>query len=373
MKTTHLIIPALLLLAACGHKQDEKAANVPTSAADSTASFLTDSVRRMNPENELTLNGTVTFDQDNVVRVFPLVSGNVEKANVTLGAYVKKGQDLAVIRSGDISNYVNNYQSDKADLEVAQQAVKNTDAQFKAGFASQTDMLTAKNNLKKAQEELGKSANVLRVYGGTNASNGQPYFTVKAPIGGYIVEKNVNTGQDLRADNQNPLYTISSLQRIWVMANVYEQDIPQIRQGEAVDVQVLAYPDRTFRGHIDNISSVLDDQARVLKVRIVLDNKDGMLKPDMFATIHVHVGNNGGAGPAGGTSANALAVPQKAVVFDRDHYYVILQTGKDKYEVREVTVQKNTTRYAFVEGGNLKPGDTVVTEGSLLLYNDLTD
>ncbi|WP_229374695.1 efflux RND transporter periplasmic adaptor subunit [Fibrella rubiginis] len=367
MKTIHLIIPALLLLAACG-KKDEKAAEAPTSAADSTASYLTDSVRRMNPENELTLNGTVTFDQDNVVRVFPLVSGNVEKATVTLGTFVKKGQDLAVIRSGDISNYVNDYQSDKADLEVAQQGLKNTEAQFKAGFASQTDMLTAKNNLKKAQEELGKSANVLRVYGGANAANGQPYFTVKAPIGGYIVEKNVNTGQDLRADNQSPLYTISSLQRIWVMANVYEQDIPQIKQGESVDVQILAYPDRTFRGHIDNVSSVLDQQARVLKVRIVLDNKEGLLKPDMFATIHVHVGNNGG-----GTQGNALAVPQKAVVFDRDHYYVVLLKGKDKYEVREVKVEKNTTRYAFVEGGGLKPGDTVITEGSLLLYNDLTD
>ena len=371
MNTTPLILPTLCLLlavAACGPKK-EADANIPTSAADSTASFLTDSVRRMNPENELTLNGTVTFDQDNVVRVFPLVSGNVEKASVTLGTYVKKGQGLAMIRSGDISNYVNNYQADKADLEVAQQALKNTDAQFKAGFASQTDMLTVKNNLKKAQEELGKSTNVLRVYGGSSANNGQPYFTVKAPISGYIVEKNVNTGQDLRSDNQNPLYTISSLQRVWVMANVYEQDIPQIKQGEAVEVQVLAYPDRTFRGHINNVSSVLDQQARVLKVRIVLDNKAGLLKPDMFATIHVQVGNNGGNVPGG----SSLAVPQKAVVFDRDHYYVILKTGPEKYEAREVSVQKNTTRYAFVTGGNLKPGDTVVTEGSLLLYNDLTD
>ncbi len=368
MKTIHTIcsILAVGLLAACGSK-DSATGNVPTSDADSTASYLTDSVRRMNPENELVLNGTVTFDQDNVVRVFPLVSGNVEKANVTLGVYVKKGQDLAIIRSGDISNYVNNYQADKADLEVAQQALKNTEAQYKAGFASQTDLITARNNLKKAQEELGRSTNVLRVYGGANANTGQPYFTVKAPIAGYIVEKNVNTGQDLRSDNQNPLYTISSLQRIWVMANVYEQDIPQIKQGEGVDVQLLAYPDRTFRGHIDNVSNVLDQQARVMKVRIVLDNKEGLLKPDMFATIHVHVGNNGG-----GSTGNALAVPQKAVVFDRDHYYVVVQTGKEKYSVREVKVEKNTTRYAFVEG-NLHPGETVITEGSLLLYNDLTD
>ncbi|GAB3786092.1 efflux RND transporter periplasmic adaptor subunit [Spirosoma horti] len=363
------LIPLLigLGLAACGHKNEETD-KVPTSSADSSSSYLTDSVRLMNPEDELTLNGTVTFDQDNVVRVFPLVSGNVEKTTVTLGAYVQKGQDLALIRSGDISTYTNDYQSDKSDLEVAQQQLKNVSAQYKSGFASETDFLTAKNNVKKAQDELSKSANILRIYGGSTAGTGQPYFSVKAPISGYIVEKNVNTGQDLRADNQDPLYTISSLQQIWVLANVYEQDIPEIKQGQPVDLQVLAYPDKTFRGVISNVSSVLDEQARVLKVRIVLDNKEGLLKPDMFATIHVHLPNT-----TAGKGGESLAVPQKAVVFDRDHYYVIVQTGKDKYEVREVNVMKNTTRFAFVRGGNLKPGDTVVTEGSLLLYNDLTD
>ncbi|MFD2936479.1 efflux RND transporter periplasmic adaptor subunit [Spirosoma flavum] len=367
MKKT--LIPLLigLGLAACGHKNEETD-KAPTSSADSSSSYLTDSVRQMNPEDELTLNGTVTFDQDNVVRVFPLVSGNVQKTTASLGAYVQKGQDLALIRSGDISNYTNDYQADKSDLEVAQQQLKNISAQYKSGFASETDFLTAKNNVKKSQDELSKSSNILRVYGGSTAGTGEPSFSVKAPITGYIVEKNVNTGQDLRADNQNPLYTISSLQQIWVMANVYEQDIPEIKQGQPVDIQVLAYPDKTFKGIISNVSSVLDEQARVLKVRIVLPNKDGLLKPDMFATIHVHLprsSTNGGE--------KSLAVPQKAVVFDRDHYYVIVQTGKDKYEAREVKVMKNTTRYAFVSGGNLKPGNIVVTEGSLLLYNDLTD
>ena len=362
-----VVLAAGLAMAACGHK-DTGQEKAPTSAADSSSSYLTDSVRRMNPEGELTLNGTVTFDQDNVVRVFPLVSGNVEKTTASLGAYVQKGQDLASIRSGDISTYTNDYQADKSDLEVAQQQLKNISAQYKSGFASETDYLTARNNVKKAEDELSKSSNILRVYGGSTVGTGQPYFSVKAPISGYIVEKNVNTGQDLRADNQNPLYTISSLQQIWVIANVYEQDIPQIKQDESVDIQVLAYPEKLFRGVISNVSSVLDEQARVLKVRIVLPNKDGLLKPDMFATIHVHLPNKNTP-----DSQQALAVSQKAVVFDRDHYYVIVQTGTDKYEVREVTVLKNTTRYAFVEGGNLKPGDIVVTEGSLLLYNDLTD
>lgn len=358
-----LIASLVLVLAACGQKSAPE--KVPTSAADSSSSYLVDSVRRISPESELTLNGTVTFDQDNVVRVFPLVSGNVEKTTASLGAYVQKGQDLAIIRSGDISNYVNDYQADKSDLEIAQQAMKNVSAQYKSGFASETDMLTAKNNLQKAQDELSKSTNILKVYGGSNTT-GQPYFTVKAPITGFIVEKNVNTGQDLRSDNTNPLYTISSLQRIWVLANVYETDIPEVKQGQSVDVQVLAYPDKIFVGRIDNISSVLDEQARVLKVRIMLENKGGLLKPDMFATIHVHLSHTT-------SEEQALAVAQKALVFDRDHYFVVVQTGREKYETREVKVIKNTTRYAFIEGGNLKPGDKIITEGSLLIYNDLTN
>lgn len=363
MKQYLIAIAASLIAVSCAKKKEEQ---LPTSAADSTSSYLTDKVRRMNPEGDLTLNGTVTFDQDNVVRVFPLVSGNVQKTTVTLGAYVQKGQDLAIIRSGDISNYVNDYQADKSDLEVAQQQFRNTEAQFKAGFASQTDLLTARNNLKKAQEELGKSANILKVYGGSTEGSAQPLFTVKAPITGYIVEKNVNTGQDLRPDNQTPLYTISSLQQVWVIANVYEQDIPNIRLNAPVDIQVLAYPGRTFHGTISNISSVLDSEARVLKVRIVLPNPNGLLKPDMFATVRVHL-------PSAGSGGQGLAVPQKAVVFDRDQNYVIVKTGPDKYDVRQVNVIKNTSRYSLVEGGNLKPGDVVVTEGSLMLYNDLTD
>ena len=264
-----------------------------------------DSVRQVNPEGELTLNGTVTFDQDNVVRVFPLVSGNVEKASATLGTYVKKGQALATIRSGDISTYVKDFQADKSDLEVAEQNLKNISAQYKAGFASETDFLTAKNNLQKARDELSRSTNVLKVYGGDDNTSGQPYFTVRAPIAGYIVDKDVTAGQDLRSDNGDPLYTISSLQRVWVMANVYETDIPQVKQGQIVDIQLLAYPDKTFRGRIDNISSVLDKQARVLKVRIVIDNKEGLLKPDMFATIHVHLPNahNAQQGPGCGAES----------------------------------------------------------------------
>jgi cobalt-zinc-cadmium efflux system membrane fusion protein len=366
MKKVLVIIACGLALAACGHTNGERE-KVPSSSADSSNSYLMDTVRYMNPEDELTLNGTLTFDQDNVVRVFPLVSGNVQKTMVTLGAYVQKGKELAVIRSGDLSTYSNNYQADKSDLALAQQQLRTISAQYKSGFTSETDLLTATNNVKKAQDELSKSSNILRVYGGNADGTEQPYYSVKAPISGYIVEKNVNTGQDLRADNQSPLYTISSLQHIWVLANVYEQDIPVVKQGQEVNIQVLAYPQKTFRGTISNLSSVLDEQARVLKVRIVLPNKDGLLKPDMFATIHVNLPRTNYS-----DQNQALAVPQKAIVFDHDHYFVVVQTRKDKYEVREVNIVKNTTRYVFVTGGRLQPGNIVITEGSLLLFNDLT-
>jgi cobalt-zinc-cadmium efflux system membrane fusion protein len=349
------------VLAGC-QKQEH---SVPTSSADSTSSYLLDTVRQLPPQQKLTLNGAITFDQEDVIRVFPLVSGNVEKINAPLGTYVKKGQALAVIRSGDISTYVNDYQADKSDLEVALQHEKNVNAQYKAGFASETDYLTARNAVKKAEEELSKSTNILQIYGGSSQS-GNPYFTVKAPIAGYVVQRDVNAGQDLRADSQNPLFTISSLKQVWVMANVYEQDIPLVHQGQAVTVQVLAYPDRVFKGTIANVSSVLDEQARVLKVRIVLANTNGLLKPDMFATVNVQLAHQPQA-------ANQLAVPQKAIVFDRDQYYVVVQRAPGQYAVQEVTVSQNTTRYAFVTGGGLRAGDRVVTEGSLLLYSDLTN
>jgi len=164
---------------------------------------------------------------------------------------------------------------------------------------------------------------------------------------------------DIRSDNTNPLFTISDLKTVWVMANVYETDISRIYKGMNVTVRTLAYPDREFSGHISNINSVIDHEAKVLRVRIQIQNPEGLLKPDMFASILLERP----------LTTKAMAVNPKSVVFDNNLYYVIRVNGQ-QLEKHEIKIISNTPRYTFISG-DLKPGDLVITEGSLLVYNSL--
>lgn len=353
----HIIILGLLALAACGKK--ETAGQLSRLAASQNDNiYKTDTVRFANAESELVLNGEVTFDESSVIRVFPLVSGNVEDVKIQLGAYVKQSQELAVIKSADVTNYVKDYEVDKVNLELAQKNLQNVESLYKSGFSSETDYLTAKKETEKAGQEVSRSREVIRIYGGATKSD-RPYFVVKAPISGYVVGKNVNSGQELRPDASEPLFTISNLKKVWVMANVYETDIAAVKLGQAVEIKTLSYPDKMFKGVISNVSNVLDQDSRVMKVRVEIENSDGLLKPDMFATIHLHLAQ----------PEKMLAVPLKAIVFDNDQYFVIVDKNGE-YEKREVEILKNTSRSAFLKG-HLQPGEMVVTEGSLLLFNEL--
>jgi cobalt-zinc-cadmium efflux system membrane fusion protein len=357
MKKLFFLLPVLIGVACQPHEPVASPAGKTNNTEESL--YKTDVVRFANAESELVLNGEVSFDESSVVRVFPLVSGNVSSVKTQLGAYVQQGQELAVITSADVTNYIKDYEVDKGNRELAKKTLQNAESLYKSGFASETDYLTAKKEYERAAQEASRSREVLRIYGGATKTD-QPFYLVKAPISGYIVAKSINTGQELRPDNGEAMFIISNLKNVWILANVYETDIPTIHAGQPVEVKTLSYPDKVFQGTISNISNVLDANSRVMKVRIEMKNTDGLLKPDMFATVHLHLAQ----------SEKMLAVPLKAVVFDNDSYFVIISRN-GKYEKHLVEVLKNTSKNAFLKG-DLKPGDTVVTEGSLLLYNELS-
>jgi len=356
-------------LSGCGSKSEE----LPVNTKDLSSGYRTDTVHLRSPEQDLRFTGKVSYDQSRVDRIFPVVSGNVLEVNAALGSAVKQGQQLARVQSADVSGYLNTYNAAKADLAVAERNATNTEQLYKSSFASQSDLVAARAQLEKARSAFRGAEQVLKVYGanGSGAASGKPVYTVKAPVSGFVVERNVNPGMQLRADNTMPLFTISNLTRVWVLINVYESDAAVVKVGLPVIITALAYPDRTFQGKITNVSSVVDADTRVLQARVELDNPGGLLKPDMFCTITL-------SQPQAG---QALAVNPTAVIFSNDQYYVIRrkagtpeprpeQNASVAYEVVPVKVLRSSARYRFVTGG-LHDGDLVVTQGSLLLYNDL--
>ncbi len=358
MKNSKVTSLALVvsLLVSCVNKPTDKLSS--QDAENTTQVYKIDSVRYVSLNEETRLNGNVDFDQNSIVKIYSLVSGRVSEVKADLGTHVEKGTELALVESPDIVNYINNFQQDKLTLEVADKNYENVKELYQAKFSSQIDLISAKRDYEKSKEEFEKSSNLLKLFGGYKQGE-TGYMKIKSPITGFVVDKNVNPGMDIRSDNTNPLFTISDLKTVWVMANVYETDISRIYKGMNVSIKTLAYPDKEFNGQISNINSVIDHEAKVLRVRILIQNPEGFLKPDMFASILLNHP----------LERKALAINPKAVVFDNNLYYVVSVVGK-KLEKKEVKIISTTSRYTFISG-DLKPGDIVIAEGSLLVYNSL--
>ena len=353
-----LAAPVVSLTACSGDKKAE----LPTNTKDTESTYRTDTVKSRNLAQDLRFTGKVSYDQRRVDQVFPVVSGNVLNVTANLGAHVTQGQALATVQSADVSGYLNDYNAAKSDYALAKRTADNTEQLYKTNFASQQDLTVAREGLAKAQSALTRTQQVLKVYGAGTSSTSQPVYQVKAPVSGYVVARNVNPNMQLRPDNSTPLFTISDLSRVWILLNVYETDVEAVKVGEKVNTSALAYPDKRFAGTITNISNVVDADTRVLQARVELPNPDGLLKPDMFCTVSLHLEDAG----------EGLAINPKSVIFSQDKYFVVKQDRPGKYRVVPVQVVRTTSQYSYVTG-DLKNGDQVVTEGSLLLFNDLTD
>ncbi|MBO9616857.1 MAG: efflux RND transporter periplasmic adaptor subunit [Dyadobacter sp.] len=353
----HGLLLLLGLASACN--KPDKPQQVDTK--DTDVAFRTDTVALRNFEQELQFTGSVSFDEKKVDKVYPIVSGNVIDVRADLGAYVKKGQVIATLQSGDVSNVLKDHNSAKANYDIAKRNADNVEQLYKTKFSSETDLVNARKQLEIAGSELERSAQMLKLYGGKPSAN-QPVFLVKAPESGFVVQRNINSNMQIRPDNADPLFIISDLTDVWVMINIYESDVQSVKEGQLVDITTLAYPGRTFTGKIANIGQMVDDDTKVVQARVVLSNSDRALKPNMFCTVKLRVEK----------PDKMLAVNPISVIFSQDRYFVIRENGPDKYESVPVEILKNTSRFMYVKG-NLRHGDKVVTEGALMLFSELTD
>ena len=315
-----------------------------------------DSVRSCPVVNALTLTGKVTFDEDKVARIYPMVSGNISNVTVQLGDHVNKGQSLGVIRSGEMAGFGNDLVTAKTNLLMAQKNMEASEDMYKSGLISQKDLVTSQELYKQAESQLARSKEVLQINGGNTMGE---YF-LRAPISGFVVEKQVNNDMAIRPDNANDLFTISDLKDVWVIANVYESNIGAVHRGDQVEVATISYPDRVFHGKVDKILNVLDPTNKVMKVRIVLANPDYALKPEMFASVRVI--NN--------TNQQSLCVPSSSVIFENSQYFVLVYKSPSDVRVTPVTVISSNDNQTYVSGA-IHVGDNVIASDAVLIYSAL--
>lgn len=315
-----------------------------------------DTVQKCPLVNALTLTGKVSFNEDKVARIFPMVSGIISDVTVQLGDHVNSGQKLGVIRSPEMAGYGNDLVNAKTNLLIAQKNMDAAEDMYKSGLMSQKDFVTAQELYKQSQSQLNKSNEVLQINGG----NTQGEFVVRSPINGFVVEKQINNDMAIRADNTNNLFTISDLKNVWIIANVYESNISQVHPGDEVEVTTLSYPGRVFHGNVDKILNVLDPTNKVMKIRVLMPNPDYALKPEMFASVTVVNKSN----------RDALCVPSSCLIFDNSQYFILIYKNKSDVRITPVQVISSNANKSYISG-NINMGDQIIGSNVVLIYEAL--
>ena len=342
--------------------------SAPAEQTDTTNGgiFLTDSLKQVvtidtvsiqEVTMELTLNGRVTFNQEQVARVYPIFGGTVTEVHAETGDYVQKGEVLAVIRSGEVADYEKQQKDAAQQMLTARRAMDATQDMYVSGIASERDMLQAKQELAAAEAEDKRVKEVFSIY----HLLGNSIYQVKSPVAGFIVNKNISKDMQIRSDQSEELFTVSGLENVWVMADVYESDISKVCAGDRVEITTLAYRNRSFGGTIDKVYQVLNDESKTMSVRIKLQNKDYLLKPGMFTNVSVKC------------KAEDTSMPRidsHALVFEGGKNYVVTVEPDQRLKIKEVDVYKQLSKECYVRSG-LSEGDRVLNNNVLLVYNAL--
>jgi cobalt-zinc-cadmium efflux system membrane fusion protein len=264
-----------------------------------------------------------------------------------LGDDVKKGQLLLKVLSNDISNATQAYQQAKADETLAHKQLDRAKLLYEHGAVSLNELQVAEGTEEKAKVALSAASQFLRTLGG-DPDSAAAVVNIEAPETGTIVEQNVVLSATVRTDSQQPLFTIADLSRVWVVCDVYENDLPSVKIGDIADVQLNAYPDRVLHGRISNIGKVLDPNLRTAKVRIEMTNP-GIMRSGMFVTATFY----------GQQGRNYACIPSSAVIHLHDRDWVFLPEGDGQFRRHEITGGKIRGNEQEVVAG-LKPGDKVV-------------
>jgi cobalt-zinc-cadmium efflux system membrane fusion protein len=314
----------------------------------------------------LVATGRIAFSDVRVAHVFSPVTGRVTNLLAGLGQTVSRGAPLAIIRSPDLAAAISDVQKSEADLSAARRDYERQKELYEAHAAAQRDFEAAESNFQKAKAERDRASEKSKLLLVSDRASSSEGFYLRAPIEGEVLARNVAPGTEVQGQysggNAVELFTIGNLNRVCVLADVFELDSPHVRIGAPVSVSVVAYPDRSFAGNVDWISGSLDPATRTVKVRCTIDNVGHLLKPEMYATVSI-----------AGDSERKLAVPRSAVLRIGNDIVAYVDRGpaqaggQERFERRLISVDENRAgAYVPVTRG-LQRGERVVSSGAILL------
>lgn len=282
--------------------------------------------------------GVVAPDVSRTVSVFSLANGFAVKVPVQLGDKVHKGQVLAVVNSPDLAKAISSYQTAKAQETLTQKELNREQGLYKHGAAPRKALESARYSERHAEIEVDNAQHQIELLGG-NVKSPSPLVNVRAPFGGTIIKQKISRGE---AVENSYLFKVADLSRVWVLCSIYENDLPRVQVGDFASVKIAAYPKLKLSGRISNISGVLNPATRTAKVRVVLNNPHGLLKPGMFATAQFTATHK----------SQEVLVPVSALFQLHDDFWVFRPIKPGVFRREPLTV-----------GSIVKPGWQVVTHG----------
>ena len=339
-------------IAAC-HQQP----SAPTPSGNSQASeepvrYVAASEQAV--QDQLDLSAKVQADPARSYRVFAPASGRVLGIQVKPGDVVSRGEALATIDSADAAGAQSDLAKAEIEAERAQRAADREKVLFDHGAVAEKDYIDAKAAADSAQAELARSRRHLEVLGMTPGAK-TDRIPLLSPSRGIVLTVSAAPGEFSKSlDNADPLLTIADLSTVWIMGDVFEKDIAKVQPGTKVTVTVDAFPGQQWAARIESVSGALDPVTRTLKVRVALPNPGEKLKPEMFAAIHVDLGNH-----------KAIVVPSTAVIHEGQSTVVYVEVN-GKPEQRNVTTGRAVDGKVEITAG-LEAGQQVAVNGAELL------
>lgn len=364
-------------LSACDRTEQPASSNAATpkpqppsgAAVDLQSRVETMVVEYSSVKAALPLAGRVTYGEDRFSRISSPLQGRVVEVRAKLGDRVKAGDILLVIDSPDISAAYSEFVKEASDLEYATRAYELAKDLYETKALPQKDLKQAENDRIKSQAEFRRSKERLLSLRVPAAELDKPLaeqkitsrFDMKSPLTGTVVERNITPGQSVSGDPAQVLFTVADLDKLQVVADLYERDLDLVKVGQVAAVTVEAYPGVSFPAVLSAVGDVVDPNTRTIKVRAMVDNETHKLKPEMFARLNIDVGDTN----------QFLSVPREAVLeVDGREFVYVVQAG-DQYVKRPVkTATASNDQVRILEG--LTPGERVVTKGAVLIKGQET-
>ncbi len=367
LAATLCLLPNVLLLGCNEGKADPKAEAPPKAVVE--ADLDANNFKVDHPElfplvtateykaaPALNVTGVVQPDISRAVPVSSLAAGRVVEVKARLGDVVQKGQLLLRVRSNDVSGAYQAYLKAVNDERLARQQLQRAQTLFDKGAIAKSALEAAEDAEQDAKVDLDAFAEQLRLLG-VDKDHPSGIVDVVAPISGVITDQQVTNAAGVQGlSGPNP-FTISDLSYVWIICDVYENDLDAVRVGDTADIRLSAYPDKVFKGRIDNILPVLDPNLRTAKVRIEVPNP-GLMRVGMFVTATFY-----------GKQAQTLAaIPAAAILHLHDREWVYAPIGAGHFKRLEVVTGSMLPGNMQEVVSGIKPGDQVVSS-ALVLQN----